>query len=239
MSKTLLEVKDIKKQFEDTPVLKGASFTLKENESLGIIGANGAGKTLLTKIIVGLINKDSGDINSKNIEELENEIAIQFQDPKMNISMTPNQLIEFTKRLHADKVIIEEIEEAKKAFGINEYENKKLSKLSGGQKQRLNLMLAVIRNTRILILDEFTTGLDIVSVERILNYIRKKKEINKTSLIIISHQPEELRELTDRIILLKNGVFEKEFKTSSIETKYKGKFNKFLLENIGDENDQD
>ncbi len=232
----ILEVRNIEKHFKDAAILKGASFFLKENETLGIIGSNGAGKTLLTKIIVGLIEKDSGHIDSKEIKDLENEIAIQFQEPKMDISMTPNQLIEFTRRLHADKVIPEEIEEAKKIFGISKYENKKLSKLSGGQKQRVNLMLAVIRNTRILILDEFTTGLDIVSVEKILNYIKYKKEANNTSIIIISHQPEELRELTNRIILLKNGIFEKEFKTSDVESKYKGKFNKFLLENIGDEN---
>jgi len=97
--------------------------------------------------------------------------------------------------------------------------NLKVNKLSGGQKQRVNLMLAIITNPRVMILDEFVTGLDVNAVIKIINYVNKLKIQNGASMIIISHHPDEIEALADRILVLKNGNFVEETTVEKIKEK--------------------
>jgi len=97
--------------------------------------------------------------------------------------------------------------------------NLKVNKLSGGQKQRVNLMRAIITNPRVMILDEFVTGLDVNAVIKIINYVNKLKIQNGASMIIISHHPDEIEALADRILVLKNGNFVEETTVEKIKEK--------------------
>ena len=98
--------------------------------------------------------------------------------------------------------------------------NQKLVIYQGGQKQRLNLLLSLIHNPKLMILDEFVTGLDIKSVRNIITYVNKLKIKNNASMILISHQPEEIEQLSDRVILLRDGKIASEQTVAEILTKY-------------------
>ncbi len=116
-------------------------------------------------------------------------------------------------------------------FGIDEYLNMKVDRLSGGQKQRLNLLLSIMNQPKIMILNEFITGLDVITVRKIVTYVNELKEKNNASMIIISHQPDEIKELSDRVFVLKDGKIVEETYVPEIIKKY-GDVSIFVEENI-------
>ncbi len=229
----ILEIENIEKAFGKNKVHKGVTFKVKRGETLALIGANGAGKTVLMETLVRVQHQDKGTIkyNFKGIDPFE-EIGMQFQDADSNTSLTPKNMINFIKKMYPSKVNDEQLEEMINIYGINDYINRKIKKLSGGQKQRVNLLLATMHNPSLMILDEFITGLDVLSVRDILNYIQFLKEKNNSTLIIISHQPEEIKQLADRVIILKDGMIQEEKTVEQINQIYEGNFTNFLLEKI-------
>lgn len=234
--KKIIEIKNLKKSFkikskEFKQVHSDLSLDIYEGEKLGIIGHNGAGKTVLLKMIVGLLEQDEGEIKF-NLGYDKDDVSYQFQEMRLDISFTTKEYIEFICKLYIDKIDFDKINEVIETFGLNEFMNSKISELSGGQKQRLNLFAAAINNPKILMLDEFVTGLDIVSVEDIINWITTNAKKDNRTIIIVSHQPEELRNLTERIILIDEGQVKGEWKTKDIEKKYNGNFSKFMSENL-------
>ncbi len=234
--KKIIEIKNLKKSFkikskEFKQVHSDLSLDIYEGEKLGIIGHNGAGKTVLLKMIVGLLEQDEGEIKF-NLGYDKDDVSYQFQEMRLDISFTTKEYIEFICKLYIDKIDFDKINEVIETFGLNEFMNSKISELSGGQKQRLNLFAAAINNPKILMLDEFVTGLDIVSVKDIINWITTNAKKDNRTIIIVSHQPEELRNLTERIILIDEGRVKGEWKTKDIEKKYNGNFSKFMFENL-------
>ncbi len=228
---------DIKKTFKekggDKEVHKGVTFSIKKGETVALLGANGAGKTVLMETLVRVRKQNSGKIiyDFDGLDPFE-EIGMQFQDADSTGNLTPNEMIKFISLMYSEKVNPEQTKEMVKVFGIEEYADKKIKKLSGGQRQRVNLLLATMHNPKLMILDEFITGLDIISVRDILEYIKDLKEKNNSTLIIISHQPEEIKNLSERIFVLKDGKVQAEHLTSDIEKEYDGDFARFLLEAI-------
>lgn len=233
----IIKFEDIQKTFknkgQDKKVHKGVSFEIQRGETVALLGANGAGKTVLMETLVRVQKQDKGrityDFNGLNPFL---EIGMQFQDADSTGNMTPAEMIKFISIMYSSKVSKEQTDEMIKVYGIEEYINWKIKKLSGGQRQRVNLLLATMHNPKLMILDEFITGLDIVSVRDILEYIKKLKEKNNATLIIISHQPEEIKNLSERVFILKDGIIQDEMKTSDIDKTYNGDFSKFLLEVI-------
>lgn len=231
----IIEIKNLKTSFDtkngEFIVHKNISLEIKEGETLAIIGANGAGKTVLVETIVNIHQPKEGEINFKKGFSRFKDIGIQFQtEDNINETIKPSSLITFYKDLYGDKVKEEQLDEMINVFGIKDLLNQKMSKLSGGQKQRVNLLLAAISNPKLLILDEFTTGLDIVAVIEILDYITKKQKENKSSTIIISHNAKEIKELADRVIGIKNGEIVLEMTASQIREKYKEDFDQLLID---------
>ncbi len=201
--------KKIKKE-----VLKGVTFDLREGETLSLIGANGAGKTVLMETMLGLYNKDSGkvylNLGNKNFADDLKEVGIQFQSSVFAKRDKVKGVIKFYKNLYSDRTSEQEIDEMIEVFGVKEFLDQKISKLSGGQRQRINLLVAIIHKPKLMILDEFITGLDVKSVRNIITYVNNFKVQNNASMIIISHQPEEIEELSDRILVLHDGVISKQ-----------------------------
>ncbi len=159
------------------------------------------------------------------------EIGFQFQDSNLPKRIKVKLLIKLFGELYEERVSKAQVIEMIEVFGVQEFINKPSSKLSGGQRQRLNLLLAVLHQPKIMILDEFITGLDITSVVRIIDYIQAMKKKNNSSMIIITHQPEEIHELADRVLVLKNGEFVSEWTKPQIIKKYKT-YSKFMREVI-------
>ena len=236
--RTFIEISNLTKSFGKNKkkhvVHKNVSLKIYEGETLAIIGANGAGKTVLMETLVGVRKQDKGKIifDFGPGKDPFEEIGMQFQDSDPNSKIKPKEMIELIRRMYDSKVDKEQLKEMIKIFGIEDFLDKKIKKLSGGQRQRLNLLLATMHNPKLMILDEFITGLDIVSVHNILDYIKKMKEDNNSTMIIISHQPSEIKKLSDRILVLKDGEIQSEYFTKDVNIKYKGDFDKFLIEHI-------
>ena len=189
----VLYVRDLFVSFKNKEVLKGVTLDLRQGETLALVGANGAGKTVLMETILGLKNKDKGDIflnlgHEKYMDNLK-EVGIQFQSSTFSKRSKVCNVIEFFKKLYKDRINENDIEEMFEVFNINEFRKTKINKLSGGQKQRVNLMIAIIHNPKLMILDEFITGLDVKSVRKIITYVNNLKYINDASMIIISLPP--------------------------------------------------
>ncbi len=242
--KEILVVRDIEKNFktkskswgpEFKNVLDGVSFELYENETIAIVGENGAGKTVLLNTIFNILEKDSGevylDLGKGTFNENLSEIGFQFQEQPFTQSIKLKDIIDEYSVIYSDRVDEKKINEMLEVFGLSNLLNKKTNVFSGGQKQRVNLFLAMMTNPKLMILDEFITGLDINSVEDILDYIQKHKKENKSSMIIISHQPEEIERLADRILILKNGKIEEQTTPKDVLSKYSS-MTEFLMEVI-------
>ncbi len=235
--KTLLKLKNITTIFKEKNANKivhnSLNLEIYEGEALSIIGENGCGKTTLAKILVGLVPLSDGEIEVADDFKLKGDIGIQFQtEDKTSDIIKPRNLIKFYSKFYETKIEDEELDRAIKIFGLEEFMDRRLNKLSGGQRQRLNLLLAIINKPKLLILDEFTTGLDIISVMSILEYIQEFVKKNNSTLIVITHSPKEIKLLADRVVLIKDGVIKSEHKKEDIIKNFDNDFDDFLLKTI-------
>ncbi len=229
-----IENNNVKKNEKE--ILKGITFGLKQGETLAIVGANGAGKTVLIETILRINEPKSYkkmivNLGHKTYTENLSEIGIQYQQSKIQSDFKVSEIIDIQKKLYGKKIDNVELQKMIEIFGIYEFVNWKVKGLSGGQKQRLNLLLAVMHQPKIMILDEFITGLDVANVRKIVTYINELKIKNKASMIIISHQPEEIEELSDRIIVMKEGKIIEETSPKEVIKKFNSMAN-FIEENI-------
>lgn len=235
-AKNIKEEKEISSQIEDLlidmdpkskrkRVLKGVTFGLRKGETLALVGANGAGKTVMLETILGLNIPDKYKRIVLNLGEktyLENlkHVGIQYQQSKIPSKLKTKNAIAAQKKLYKGYIVESEVDKMIEVFGITPFLNSKVQSLSGGQKQRLNLLLAVMHQPKLMILDEFITGLDVRSVRKIITYVNELKIKNNASMIIVSHQPEEIQELSDRIIVMKNGKMTNETTTAQVLKEY-------------------
>ena len=211
-----IEVKDLKYSYnENTPVLKGISFDIDVGEYVSIVGHNGCGKSTLCKLLIGLLEKNSGSIvingqelNQENLTSIRNKIATVFQNPDNQfIGATVEDDIAFSlENMNMPREeMISKVKEYASKVGMLDYLTKEPSYLSGGQKQRVAIATALVRNPDILILDESTSMLDPNGKSEILSLVRRMKEENPDLTIIsITHDIEEAY-LSDRIALLSDG----------------------------------
>lgn len=233
----LISIENLKTKFKDKNSIKvvhnGLDLNIYDGEVLSIIGANGAGKTVLVETLIGVRNIQSGKITLAEGFDIEFDSGLQFQtEDNASELIKPRNLVNFYKKFYKGKIDEQELEKMISIFGLEEFMDRKLNKLSGGQKQRLNLLLATMHHPKLLILDEFTTGLDITSVIDILDYIMDMVKKNNSTLIVITHSAKEIKMLADRVVLIKDGIINNEITTKEIEQKYKGDFDQFLIEQI-------
>lgn len=205
-------------------VLKDVTLGVRKNETVALIGANGAGKTVLMETIIGINDIDSGELYLNLGESTYRKnlkyVGMQFQHAKFSNNVKTKKVIKQYKKLYKDRVDEEQLQEMIKIFGVEEILESKVDKVSGGQKQRLNLLLALMHNPKLMILDEFITGLDVKTVRKIITYVNDLKIKNDATMILISHQPEEVEELSDRIIVMNDGAITKETNVKEILKEY-------------------
>ena len=212
-----VEIKNLSYSYsqDSEPVLKNVNLEINKGEYVSIVGHNGCGKSTLCKLMIGLYEKNSGDIiidglslNRENLSEIRKKVAIVFQNPDNQfIGATVEDDIAFS--LENANVPREEmvtlVKEYAAKVGMSDYLSKEPSYLSGGQKQRVAIADALVRNPDILILDEATSMLDPSGKEDILRLVEEtRKENPKLTVISITHDIEEAY-LSDRIILLHEG----------------------------------
>ncbi len=226
----LIEIRNVTKNYKSKRVLKGVNLTIKEGEHVAILGANGAGKTTLTEIIATIKEPSDGKIYysfGKKKKEITPNVGMQFQDSSYPPTYKVIDLVNFFAKSGKNRLTKEEIEEFMILFNLWDFKDYHAVSLSGGQRQRLNILLSVINSPKLLILDELSTGLDIDSIERIQKYILEYVNKNNITLLLVSHNPDEVKTLTNRVVILDKGVVYEDKLISEIEAEY-GDVEKYL-----------
>ncbi len=220
-SKPIIAISNLKKSYGNNHVLDGFNMKLYEGENLVIMGKSGSGKSVMIKCLVGLEEPDSGTIEvmgkvigaleRDELDELRTEIGFLFQGSALYDSMSVRENLEFPLRRHTKKFgIIEDttpmVMEALENVGLAHTVDLMPSELSGGMKRRIALARTLILQPKIILYDEPTTGLDpITSKEIILLMMSIQKKYN-TSSIIITHDVDCARVISNRMILLVDGI---------------------------------
>ena len=219
--KPVLELKDIKKSFGDNHVIKGFSLKLYEGENLVIMGKSGSGKSVMVKCIVGLIQPDSGSITIRDkdiitmgrteLDFLRTEIGYLFQGSALYDSMTVRENLEFPLRRNKDKIENYQgteilVKEALEAVGLLDAIDRMPAELSGGMQRRVALARALILKPKIIMYDEPTTGLDPITANEIIQLMRSIQKEYNTSSLIITHDVDCARVISNRMILLVDGI---------------------------------
>lgn len=197
-----LEVNNISKKYDKKEILKKISFVLKEGEICGLVGVNGAGKSTLMKILMGLIQANSGEILiDDNRTEKINNIDGVIEKPALyeNLSAYDNLKVKALLNDISDK----KIRDILNTVGL---ENNKVSvkKYSMGMKMRLGIALAILNDPKFLVLDEPFNGLDPIGVKQ-LNELIKNLSSKNTTILISSHQLDTLIDISDHIVMINDG----------------------------------
>ena len=209
----ILQVKNISKSFGKLKVLDNVSFDVSEGEYLALIGKNGAGKTTLLNLLLGLSYPDSGSINffgktlENNLTYILNNIGIVFQQHTLDFDLSVIKNLIFYADVHGMKRSISrpKIDELLIKFDLKDFENYKARNLSGGMKRRLEISRALLKDPKILILDEATSGLDPNAREKILFDLKKLSDENKITILTITHLESEIKD-ANRILKFENGM---------------------------------
>lgn len=205
----MLKVDNVVKYYGSLCAVDHLSFTVKEGEIFGLLGANGAGKTTTFRMIMSLLDETSGKItlNDKKIDyKIMESVGFVTEERSLLTKMTVKEQIIYYGRLKGmnEEVIIKRLEEYLKRFGISDYMNKKIKELSKGNQQKIQFISAIINEPKLLILDEPFTGLDPINVKMFKEVIY---ELKKKGCIIIfsSHQMEHIEEFCEKLVILVKG----------------------------------
>lgn len=201
-----------KKQKQEFLAVDDISFTASDNEIIGVLGPNGAGKTTLLRMIAGMMKPTSGkvyidDMNyDKNEIEIKKRIAFLSGNTKLYNRISPYELLKMCGKFYdvKDKELEKRINEICKILDIESFKNNKIENLSTGQTQRVGIARCLVHDPKYYILDEATSGLDIVSSQVILNFITEEKRKGKT-IIYSTHYMEEAENICDRVIMINKG----------------------------------
>ncbi len=193
------------------------SFCAKEGEIFGLLGPNGAGKTTTLRCIATLLKPTQGEIKVQEFDTVQDgeivrsKIAFLTNEIKLDPQFTPKYLFNFFGELRGmeQEVIESRREELFSYFGINEFQDKKIDELSTGMKQKASIAVSLVHDPDIVIFDEPTNGLDIITARAVTDYLRVLKEQGKI-VIVSTHIMPEAQKLCDRMAMIIDGkcVFE-------------------------------
>lgn len=210
--KNLVEVKNLKKNFGVRNVVKNISFSIKENEILGLLGPNGSGKTTTIGMILGLLKPSSGEIfvNEMNIENHRIEILkrINFISPYIELpkKLTVKQNLTVYGKLYNVINLKNQIEYLSDKLRINDLLNRVTGELSSGQKNRVSLAKALINDPNLLLLDEPTASLDPEVGDFVRTFIENYSKEKNISILLASHNMDEVKRLCSSVLMMKDGI---------------------------------
>ena len=208
----LVELKNIKKNYGSKEAVKDLSFQIKENEDLGLLGPNGCGKTTTIGMMLGLLKPTSGEIliDNKKIEENRIEILkkINFISPYIELpkKLTVKQNLIVYGKLYNIKNLNNSIDYLVEKLRLQELLNKITGELSSGQKNRVSLAKALINSPKVLLLDEPTASLDPEVGDYIRTFLENYKKERKISILLASHNMNEVKRLCKFVLMMKDGV---------------------------------
>jgi phospholipid/cholesterol/gamma-HCH transport system ATP-binding protein len=217
----IISINNLRKRYGDKHVLNGFNMQLMEGENLVVMGKSGSGKSVMIKCLIGLEKPDSGSIyimgkdtsqlNREELDALRTEVGFLFQGSALYDSMTVRENLEFPLRRHTQKFgIIKDttalVLEALENVGLAHTINLMPEELSGGMKRRIALARTLILQPKIILYDEPTTGLDPITAKEIILLMQSIQKTYNTSSIIITHDMDCARAISNRMILLVDGI---------------------------------
>ncbi len=217
----MIEVKHVTKEFskliskKDKVTFKAdddISFSCNSSEIVGLLGPNGAGKTTLLRIIAGIMEPTSGEVTinnmsyDKNAIDIKKQIAFLSGNTKLYKDISAYELLTMCGEYYGlDKETIEKrIKEISKRFSMDKFLNQRISDLSTGQAQRVGIARCVVHDPKYYIFDEATSGLDVISSQVILDFIKEERDKGKC-VIYSTHYMEEAENICDRVVLIHKG----------------------------------
>lgn len=202
----IIKIENVYKKYNGTEnILKGVNLNIEKGEVISVIGASGGGKSTLLRCIIGLEKIDSGRITTPELKKM----GMVFQSFNLFPHKTAVQNI-MESLVVVDKMKKEEAKEiALKLLdrvGLKERADFYPKALSGGQKQRVAIARAMAKNPDVLLFDEPTSALDPHMVQEVLNVIQYLKESSDMTMVIVSHEIDFVKKISDRIVVMENGI---------------------------------
>ena len=220
----VISIMDLHKSFGDNHVLEGVNLEVHNKENVVVLGRSGTGKSVLIKIICGLLKPDSGSVNvlgkevellnDRELQKLRLQIGFSFQNSALYDSMTVKENLDFPLVRHSKNLSRKErnqqIESVLDDVGLLSTINQMPSELSGGQRKRVGIARTLILRPSIMLYDEPTSGLDPITSTEINNLINLVKHKFNTTSIIITHDLSCARSTGDKVAMLFDGKFIKQ-----------------------------
>ena len=208
---TLVSVNNLSKNFSSFEAVKEISFSINESEILGLLGPNGCGKTTTIGMMLGLLKPTSGEviINGLNVEKNRINLLkkMNFISPYIELpkKLTVKENLMVYGKLYSVHDINNRIDYLSETLRLGEFINKKTGELSSGQKNRVSLAKAVVNDPDILLLDEPTASLDPETGDFVRTFIEKISSEKKMSILLASHNMNEVKRLCKSILMMKDG----------------------------------
>mgnify|MGYP001125794944 FL=1 len=200
--KTVIKVKNVQKTYDKRVILKQVDLEIKKGEIVALLGRNGAGKSTLLNVLLQLVSKDQGEIEILGEKRLKTEaIGVMLQNELTLERTTVKEILELWRsyypksKSYAELLTIADLEEKQETF---------IAKLSGGQRRSLQFALCLAGDPEVIFLDEPTVGMDLKHRQKFWEQIKKLQTAGKTFLIT-SHYLEELQNVVQRFLILKDG----------------------------------
>lgn len=211
MYKNVLEVTNLTKKFGNFTAVNNISFNIKEGEILGFLGPNGAGKTTTIQMLLGVMDQSEGEIKyfGESFEKHRSAILkrINFSSAYIDFPrlFTVEEILKFFAYLYEIPDKDKRIKKLLKEFEIEHLKKKPVNTLSAGERARLLLTKAFLNYPELILLDEPTASLDPEIAVKIREFLKKEKKEYKVSILLTSHNMQEVEEMCDRVIFLNHG----------------------------------
>ena len=208
----LIIVENLSKNYQKKVAVKNISFTINENEILGLLGPNGCGKTTTIAMMLGLLKPSSGNVKIHGQDIEKNRISLlhkmNFISPYIELpkKLTVMENLIVYGNLYSVKKINERIEYLSHKLRLNEFINNQTGELSSGQKNRVSLAKALINEPSVLLLDEPTASLDPETGDFVRKFIENISKEKKMSILLASHNMDEVKRLCKNVLMMNNGV---------------------------------
>ena len=206
-----IEVKNLKKQFNTIEAVKGINFHINQSETLALLGPNGCGKTTTIGMLLGLITPTSGNIfiNEQELNYKDHQFLsmMNFASPYVELpkKLTVLENLKVYGRMYLIKNLKDKIDQLIEDLNLKSFLNKRTGELSSGQKNRISLAKSLINDPKILLLDEPTASLDPDTGDYVRSYLEKYKQENDISILLASHNMDEVTRLSDDVLMMKEG----------------------------------
>ncbi len=211
----MIEVRDLKKNFGAQRVLAGVNFRIENGESVAIVGRSGGGKSVLLKLIIGLIKPDGGEVlidgesivpmNERQLLRVRHKFGMVFQGAALFDSMTVAENVAFPLRREGncnETDITNRVARALEVVDLPGTQNKKPAELSGGMRKRVGIARAIIYEPQIVLYDEPTTGLDPIVSDSIDKLMMRVRDELKVTTVVVTHDMRTARRVGNRVLML-------------------------------------